>query len=135
MIGWENNQGAYFVNKLAGEVKDTNDNIGDMSDLETTATSDLVSAINSIKSKMDFEYVDSATGKSDSVEVPAGWKELNILVLIDNSTYTSVVLHVVKTNLQANTTYILRFKAKNASADLSVEAYLRNLADTPCYRF
>ncbi len=48
MIGWENDQGAYFVKKLGEEVKGLSDNIGDLSELTTEVKTDLVSAINSL---------------------------------------------------------------------------------------
>ena len=50
MIGWENDQGAYFIKKLGEEVKGISDNIGDLSDLNTSNKTDIVSAINSLVS-------------------------------------------------------------------------------------
>lgn len=47
MIGWENNQGAYFVQKLQEQIDDAIDNIGDVSDLNTTADN-LTSAVNEV---------------------------------------------------------------------------------------
>ena len=59
MIGWENNQGAYFINKLNDKINstndlidNTNDIIGDISDLETTADTDIVSAINELVTRV-----------------------------------------------------------------------------------
>ena len=48
MIGWENDQGAYFIKKLGDEVKGISDNIGDLSKLKTSDKTDIVSAINSL---------------------------------------------------------------------------------------
>lgn len=60
MIGWENNQGAYFINKLQNEVDDVketaDDNeeaIGTLSDLTTTSKTTLVGAINEVDSNAD----------------------------------------------------------------------------------
>lgn len=57
MIGWENSQGAYFINKLQGQIDDlvTKDTtlqteIGTLSNLTTTAKSNLVSAVNELDS-------------------------------------------------------------------------------------
>lgn len=54
-IGWENNQGAYFINKLQDEVDSVKtdatqnaSNIGKMSDLTTTNKDTLVKAINEV---------------------------------------------------------------------------------------
>lgn len=59
MIGWENNQGGFYILKLfeiaeknASDISDTNDAIGDVSDLTTTDKTDLVAAINELVTRV-----------------------------------------------------------------------------------
>lgn len=62
MIGWENNQGAYFINKLQAEVNSASEAadsaeqktsaIGKMTDLLTTAKDTLVKAVNEVFNKI-----------------------------------------------------------------------------------
>lgn len=60
MIGWENNQGAYFIQKLNEDIEKVTDtasdnetHIGKMSDLTTTAKDTLVKAVNEVDSHAD----------------------------------------------------------------------------------
>lgn len=60
MIGWENNQGAYFIDKLQNQINalGTEDEtlqseIGTLSSLTTTAKTNLVSAVNEVKGSAD----------------------------------------------------------------------------------
>lgn len=48
MIGWENNQGAYFINKLSKAIKNVSDTIGKLSSLATTYKTSIVGAINEV---------------------------------------------------------------------------------------
>ena len=55
MIGWENNQGAYFigilkkaVNAVAETVSSIQDSIGKLTDLTTTAKTSLVASVNEV---------------------------------------------------------------------------------------
>ena len=146
MIGWENNQGAYFINKLQEEVNsvkeeadqsssdigkmstltttakdtlvkainevdshaDTNASaIGTLASLNTSAKTNLVSAINEVLSAQDFTLVDTVIGTTNSVSVPAGWKELNIMLKIDNSEDFCQEFAVAKSNYSDNKTYKL----------------------------
>lgn len=60
MIGWENDRGAYFIQKLKNEIdnlsdalEDTNEDIGTLSNLTTTAKTNVVSAINEVDVNCD----------------------------------------------------------------------------------
>lgn len=55
MIGWENNQGAYYIDKLEKSVSvlsdaidDAKEEIGNLTDLSTTAKTNIVAAINEL---------------------------------------------------------------------------------------
>lgn len=70
MIGWENNQGAYFIQKLqeqidnsASDISDIEGDIGKMSDLTTTADN-LVGAINEVDSDAGTALEDIGTMSS-----------------------------------------------------------------------
>lgn len=79
MIGWENNQGAYFVQKLQAQVDglDTDidtveasvstnaGNIGKMSDLATTAKDTLVKAVNEVKTTADNASSSASTANTN----------------------------------------------------------------------
>jgi hypothetical protein len=58
-IGWENTRGGYYIKKLLAETDKLADNIGDIvedvgdiSKLTTTAKTDIVSAINELVSRV-----------------------------------------------------------------------------------
>ena len=60
MIGWENDRGAYFINKLQeqvnaieSETSDIGTDIGDVSNLTTTDKTSLVNAINEVDGNVD----------------------------------------------------------------------------------
>lgn len=58
-IGWENVQGGYYIKKLLAEIETQTDaieavaeDVGDISNLTTTAKTDIVSAINELVSRV-----------------------------------------------------------------------------------
>ena len=76
MIGWENNQGAYFINQLKDNIDSVNSSletyieelkteIGKLTDLTTTAKTNVVSAINEVDS--DISTVDGKIGTLNSL--------------------------------------------------------------------
>lgn len=48
MIGWENNQGAYFIQKLQDSIDGVSTTIGKLSDLTTSVKTSIVAAINAV---------------------------------------------------------------------------------------
>ena len=78
MIGWENNQGAYFVQKLQEQVEDLDTdissvktdvstnagNIGKMSDLSTTVKDTLVKAVNEVNTTAGNALSSSSTANA-----------------------------------------------------------------------
>ena len=100
MIGWENNQGAYFINQLKDNIDSVNSSlitsveelkadIGKLSDLTTTAKTSLVSAINEVKG-----LITALTTRNQlSLNVPSGSTYLSASTLKADKVGNVVHLH------------------------------------------
>lgn len=68
MIGWENNQGAYYINQLQDQIdksdkdiSDLSDDIGKLSSLTTSEKKSIVGAVNEVDSHADTAMADSSS--------------------------------------------------------------------------
>lgn len=111
MIGWENNQGAYFIQKLKDAVdnlskvlEDTDDNIGSLSDLSTTAKNNIVSAIN------ELELAISSLSIPDLPDSPSSNGSYVLKITSEGSewdSYSAPTIPDVPDVPSANGTYVL----------------------------
>lgn len=98
MIGWENNQGAYFINKLEDDISALKSEIGKLSDLTTDSKTNAVSAINELNGKI--KSVTTFSGKSDGsaskvIEI-AGYSR--VLVLTAGATADRIGAWIITSN-------------------------------------
>ena len=95
MIGWENNQGAYFINKLDERVgnletkqEDTESDIEDIND-EITDMSELKSLVNEKQASSSVEYTCNWEDYAFLLFCPTYYSNINESVLIPNHVFNS----------------------------------------------
>ena len=96
MIGWENNQGAYFIKKLNEALGQVNETIGKLSSLATSYKTSIVGAINEVFNMAKSTKLTNPVTMEDgfTATVLAGYKQGKVVIM----TYQFSVA-----NLTANT--------------------------------
>ena len=102
---WTNGSGAKInetnLNKIEQGIYDNDSSIGDISNLNTTAT-DLVGAINEVNAKTIWTLYDTTTG-TDTTDIPNNYDEL-LVIAKDISTDLNITINIPKIYIDSLTT-------------------------------
>lgn len=118
MIGWENDRGAYFINKLQGQINSVEetaetaeDNIGKMSDLTTSSKTTLVGAVN------ELDALAKATNARFLTDLVSGRASASVTFTVSASARIMLV------SFGASTAVCGLWLVNNASSGDSITAY------------